>query len=310
MSHAKTLALLAAAISATLSLGACTLPMKPDQPAYQTFAPAPGPGTDVAVVPILMGSAKAPRCAAAGEATCFGAIEIVHTAYLLRHPRGNVLVDAGLSTRGREDLGRYPLVRRMMLDYEAKGAGSLKAGLAAAGNPPIAYVVLTHVHWDHTSGLRDLDHPRVLMAGEDVAFGQSQHGDDSPVMYDHLDGADVTTVNWDGPPVENFEASHDLFGDGSVVLVPMPGHTPGSLGVLVTRVHGKRLLFIGDTAWSMDAVAMPSHKMKLMSRFADHDPDVLSEALWRLHHLHARDPDLVMVPTHDGAAFAAVSALE
>ena len=123
-----------------------------------------------------------------------------------------------------------------------------------------------------------------------------------------LEGADITPVTWDGPPVENFAASHDLFGDGSIVLVRMPGHTPGSLGVLVTRMKGKRLLFVGDTAWSRDAVAIPSHKLKLMS-FVDDDPVQLGESLWRLHHLAQRDGDLIIVPTHDGAAFLAVNAL-
>lgn len=297
------------AVVAVLAIAGCTTPLGPDHPSFNTFVAAPRAGTDVTLVPILMGSSTAPRCAAAGEATCLATIEMLHTSYLLKHPQGNVLVDAGLSSLGREDVARFPFVRRLMMNYGDRGAGSLRAGLASAGNPDIKYVILTHVHWDHTSGLRDLEKPRVLMSPEDIAFSRQPGLEEGTVMANHLEGAEITPVNWDGPAVENFTASHDVFGDGSVVLVRMPGHTPGSLGVLVSRVKGRRLLFVGDTAWSLDAVAIPSHKLKLMS-FVDHDAAGLSEALWRLHHLSKRDPDMLIVPTHDGRAFKAASALE
>lgn len=290
------------------AMAGCTTPMRPDQASFNRFAAAPGPGTEVTVVPLLMGSSTAPRCAAAGEATCFATIEMVHTSYLIKHPRGNLLIDAGLSSKGHEDVARFSWSRRLTMRYDDRGDGSLRAALERRGNPPIAYVVLTHVHWDHTSGLRDLEHPRVLMSADDVAFSRQPQSEAGAIMADHLDGADITPVDWDGPPVENFSASHDMFGDGAVVLVRMPGHTPGSLGVLVSRAKGKRLLFVGDTAWSLDAVAIPSHKLKLMS-FVDHDAAGLSDALWRLHHLSKRDPDLLIVPTHDGRAFQAVKNL-
>lgn len=291
-----------------LFMAGCVTPMRPDEPSFNTFAAAPRGGSDVTIVPLLMGRSTAPRCAAAGEATCFQPIQMVHTSYLIKHPKGNLLVDAGLSAKAREDVARFSWLRRRMMDYNDDGEGSLRAGLKRAGNPDIRYVVLTHVHWDHTSGLRDLVKPRVLMSAEDITFAQKPGHEEGTVMPHHLEGAEITPVTWDGPPVENFTASHDLFGDGSVVLVRLPGHTPGSLGVLVTRVRGKRVLFVGDTAWSLDAVAIPSHKLSLM-RFVDHDAAGLSEALWRLHHLSKRDRDLLIVPTHDGRAFQAVSEL-
>ena len=259
---------------------------------------------------MLMGAQATPRCAAAGEAHCLPFTETVHTSYLIRHPKGNLLIDAGLSEHGHDDLARFPALNRAMLRYEPRGKGSLKASLTALGNPPIAWVILTHMHWDHTSGLTDLVHPRVIMSEEDLAFASAHANDDPPVaMVDHLRGALVATIKWDGPPVENFPASHDLYGDGSIVFVPLPGHTPGSIGIFVTRTHGRRLLFVGDTAWSVDAINLPSHKLKPLSRFADYDPDTLSDALWRLHDLAAKDPDLIIVPTHDGAAYERVRAL-
>ncbi len=50
-----------------------------------------------------------------------------------------------------------------------------------------------------------------------------------------------------------FDESLDLFGDGRLVLVPLPGHTPGSVGLFVTLDSGRRLFFSGDTSWRLEA---------------------------------------------------------
>jgi hypothetical protein len=81
------------------------------------------------------------------------------------------------------------------------------------------------------------------------------------------------------------------------------------MGVFVNKVHGRRLLFVGDAAWSMEAIESPSHKLKPMSDLTDIDRERLSETLWRLHHLHQQRPDLLIVPTHDGRAYEAVEKL-
>ena len=44
-----------------------------------------------------------------------------------------------------------------------------------------------------------------------------------------------------------FRQSLDVFGDGSVVLVGLSGHSPGQLGLILTLDSGKELFFIGDT---------------------------------------------------------------
>ena len=53
-------------------------------------------------------------------------------------------------------------------------------------------------------------------------------------------------------PFMGFEYSHDLFGDGSLVLVPMQGHTPGSVGLFLTLDDGRRFFFTGDTSWRLE----------------------------------------------------------
>ena len=51
-----------------------------------------------------------------------------------------------------------------------------------------------------------------------------------------------------------FTTRHDLFGDGSLVLIPTPGHTAGSLSMVV-RAAGDPLLLVGDLAYDASLMA-------------------------------------------------------
>jgi glyoxylase-like metal-dependent hydrolase (beta-lactamase superfamily II) len=281
--------------------------MNADRAEHARFVPKSSPHASLEVVALRMGTQKAPGCAPAGEASCFSCKELVHAAFLVKHPLATFLVDAGLSARSRDDLGRFSLIDRATFEYAEEGSlGPLLASIDAAPS----FVILTHAHWDHSGGLVDLKSPRVMLGPGEAEYVRAFPKDRPPtVMPEHLAGARLESFAWDGGAIENFEQSHDLFGDGSVTLVPLPGHTPGSIGVLLDSVKGQRILFVGDAAWSIRGVELPSHKSKPLSELADHDVATLSDTLWRLHHLHEHDPSLLMVPTHDGEAFRAVAAL-
>jgi len=295
---------------AALALAGCslTVPLQPSRPEHQTFTAPTRPGVDLTVVPLRTGGQHAPRCAPAGEASCLDQVEIVHAAYLVKHPRATFLIESGLSQKNRDDLEKFSPYERAIFEYVPQGG--LKNALLGAGHPRPSFVLITHAHWDHTGGLLDLRHPRVILGPGEAEFVKNFPADKPPtVMPHHLAGATLSTFPWDGPAFENFPSSHDLFGDGSVVLVPLPGHTPGSVGVFLSQVKGRRLLFVGDATWTDDGFRLPSHKLAPLSKTTDDDPARLSETIWRIHHLQRHDPGLLVVPTHSGAAFRAVASL-
>jgi N-acyl homoserine lactone hydrolase len=262
-------------------------------------------------MPMRVGHVLAPRCVAASGGPCSKGMDIVHAAFLVKHPRATFLVDGGLSARAKDDLARFSLVDGMLLGFEQEGdvRQSLER-LAAAGWSRPEFLLVTHAHWDHTSGVLDMDRPRVVLGPGEAEFVKNFPAERPPVvMPHHLAGARLETFAWDGPAYENFAASHDVFGDGAVVLVPLPGHTPGSYGVFVSSVRGRRVLFVGDAAWSTEAIELPSHKLKPLSDRVDAEAAAASDTLWRLHHLQRRYPDLLVVPTHDGAAVARLQEL-
>ena len=55
------------------------------------------------------------------------------------------------------------------------------------------------------------------------------------------------------PALRPFTHGHDLFGDGSLVILPTPGHTPGSMSMLVRRSSQAPLLLVGDLTYDIHA---------------------------------------------------------
>ena len=292
-----------------LQLACATVPLIPERSSAPFVAPQQTETPpEVQIVPLQMGVARAPRCVPAGEATCWVWTSIAHGAYWVSHPHGTFLIDAGVSAKGPDDVGHFGFGDRFLFAYQHDRG--LKQALEESHLAMPDFVLLTHAHWDHTSGLVDLDHPKVVLAPGEEEFVRAFPTERSAtVRPDHLANAQWETFAWDGPAYENFPVSHDWFGDGAVVVVPLPGHTPGSVGIFVNNFRGRRLFFIGDAGWSMEAIEIPSHKLKLFSDKVDNDTDTLAQTLWKLHALHERYPNLLMVPAHDLRAMRAVQAV-
>jgi len=221
-------------------------------------------------------------------------------AFMVDHPQGRLLIDSGVARRVREHLETTPLLMRTLASLTVKQP-TIDA-LAARGLQPsdIRGIVLTHSHWDHVSGLADLRGVPAWITPEELAHARSD--DDGGKLYRQLEAEgpfqlhDLTFPDGAYGP---FAVSHDFFEDGSIVIVPMPGHTPGSVGVFVSLPSGKRFLIIGDTSWTKEGVDWPAEKPWLARRMVDHDAAAVREQLVMLHQLQRSNPDLIVVPCHD-----------
>lgn len=97
-----------------------------------------------------------------------------------------------------------------------------------------------------------------------------------------------------------FTRSHDLFGDNSVVMVDLAGHTPGSVGMLAHTARGW-VLIAGDAAWHRLQIDNVRQKSSYPGNFADEDRD---ETFRTLHRLHLARHAVTIIPTHDHQAAA------
>lgn len=215
---------------------------------------------------------------------------------VVQHPRGTLLIDAGFGRRVRDHLATVPMLMRATSKITVQTPA--RDQLEKLGYTPdrIAGVILTHAHWDHVSGLDDLRELPVLVNAEERGF--IEHGGDMSLLVRGFGGLRYRDYGFDGGPYAGFARSHDLFGDGSVVLVPAPGHTPGSIIVFV-RTSARDYAFIGDIAWQHEGVDLPAQRPWASRWLVDTDAAEVRALLVHLHRLQAYSPRLTIVPAHD-----------
>src|SRR5262249_42459760 len=99
------------------------------------------------------------------------------------------------------------------------------------------------------------------------------------------------------------------YGDGSVVCVPAPGHTPGSIIIFVTLPRNVRYAFVGDLVWQREGLTKRVERPRLIQRQADTDPGgnrqnllhmvSLMERIPHMLRVRERTPESITVPAHD-----------
>lgn len=93
------------------------------------------------------------------------------------------------------------------------------------------------------------------------------------------------------------DAEFDLFGDGTLTLIPTPGHSPGSMSLLITAPDAPPLLLVGDVTYDpallWRGVVPDVGDRALQLKTASH--------LARLRESH---PDLIVLAAHDPHALA------
>lgn len=230
------------------------------------------------------------------------------SAFLIRHGQDAFLFDSGL---GRQISAQYqhdmPWWQRPFFRYDDP-VQPARDQLNKAGIAPVQRIILSHSHWDHASALGDFPEAEVWASASEMALIRHPT---SGVGGSWGSQVALPTTRWhvvEFQPVayQGFASSLDLYGDGSVVLVPMPGHTPGSVGLFVTVASGRHYLFVGDVVWSASALREGRAKFWPARVLVDHDAGQTQQVIEQIRHAMQRDPQLVVVPAHDGVVQGAL----
>lgn len=251
---------------------------------------------------VLKGAAK-------GEIRCHALVG------LIEHPtHGLILWDAGYATRLLDALRPWPyaLYKRitpLFLDPQLDLAAQLPAlGVRLAD---VRMLIISHFHVDHIASLRDFPAATFVADAEAVdsmiglrGVAALRRGFVPTLLPDDFAARLRPIFRFDGPPVAPFGPSHDLLGDGSLLLVRLPGHARGQLGLLLHTDRGQYLL-AADGAWTSQAFRERRGPGRPGYLIAD-NPRELDATLAKLHTFALANPATTIVPTHCPESYALV----
>lgn len=230
------------------------------------------------------------------------AVPLSLTVAVIERPAGLCVIDTGWSRAQcafpHDDPGA---LHAAFLGMRVKPEDALASQLLSCGYDPadVRDVIATHSHRDHVDGV--VDFPRATVHVTDTELRVPRPG-----VSKALTRAGKLSVHaLNGPAALGFLRSHDVFGDGSVLLLDAAGHTPGSAAVAVALDEGW-LIHAGDAAmfardYRDDEALPPSPYMRVMGWDMARQREGFT-------HLRAaeRDHGARVVTSHDRAGFDAL----
>ena len=167
-------------------------------------------------------------------------IEIPVSCALLRHPQGNVLFDTGCHPSVAENPeARWGGLAKLMAPIMQPGDNVL-SGLAAIGlsADDIDVVVCSHLHPDHCGCNAFFKRSTFVIHAAEIAAARAEGAEKAGYLRNE----------WEhGMPIDALNGERDLFDDNRIVLIPLPGHTPGTTGALVSLDRTGRFFLASDT---------------------------------------------------------------
>jgi glyoxylase-like metal-dependent hydrolase (beta-lactamase superfamily II) len=214
---------------------------------------------------------------------------IIIPSWLVRHPDGDVVFDAGLHpglAESSDQLGR--LAKLFTPDVGERGTVGPRLEENDVDPAGSLVVVVSHCHLDHVGGLCELPNARLIV-----------HADEWTAALDEIDGGYDRSLYDLGHDVLAVDGSHDVFGDGVVVTIPTPGHTCGHQSLRVLTADGPTILSADACyfAHTLDDDVLPPF---------GYDLDEQRRSLDLLRR--ERDRGTRIVPGHDAGVFRSLSA--
>ena len=184
------------------------------------------------IVPLDVGKIEADLRVITGEE---GTVTLPITSWLIDHPQGLVLFDTGMHQGLQHDTSRLGrTVKAFRPDYHPGEEVSARLDDRGIRPSDVDLMIFSHLHFDHAGGTGEIPDARIVInraeweAGHDAEL--IEQGVYSPIDYDH------------GHEVEQVDGQHDVFGDGTLICVPTPGHTPGHQALRVELDSGPVVL--------------------------------------------------------------------
>jgi len=231
--------------------------------------------------------------------------------FLIEHRDGLVLFDTGIdpalmTDKGyiKQGIGRFLLPR--IFRFSLADTDRIDHVLAGAGvaASDIQMAVISHLHFDHVGGIAQIPQADLLVSGREWAILSDLHPEYEWVLREHIE---IPSAKWrqitfepnDAPLFEGFDGIHDVASDGSMILLHTPGHTAGSMSMLIRQDGWDPILLVGDLTYESDLL-----QQDIVPGTGDRE--VLLDSFAKVRRLKQSLPDLAIIASHDFAAKEAV----
>jgi N-acyl homoserine lactone hydrolase len=171
-------------------------------------------------------------------------------SYLIDHPKGRALFDTGMNLRYRRELADAIPPNKFGLQYFEGMEIATRLRSIDVDPASINWVINSHLHIDHCGGNYMLPNATVIVQSKELAAAREGNAEGVYEVEDFEIGQSRKLI----------DGEHDLFGDGSVRIIPTYGHTKGHQSVIVKLPRGDVLL-AGDCCYTernLDHLKMPA----------------------------------------------------
>lgn len=248
-------------------------------------------------------------------------IEFPAGCALIKHGQyGAILFDTGYSSRFFAETQKFPFnIYAALTPVALKDGEQLSCALShsALSAADIKTIIVSHFHADHVGGLADFASSNFVCAREALAAIKGKSGfaalkrgflaglvppdfEQRLTYMDQLAAVDLPEIFYP------FTSAFDLTGDQRVLLVELPGHAAGHIGVIVRTTGNGDYFLIGDACWVSDTfkdLRMPH----MITGLVNSDGNQYRATIDKLHQLHQKNPSLMIVPSHCKVALQAAS---
>ena len=233
----------------------------------------------------------------------------IHATFaVLDHPDfGITLFDTGYSPRFYQATARWPYrAYAKVTPVETSAALSAKSILEKQGIDPqqVKRIVISHFHADHLCGL--LDFPEAEVIASRCAY-QTVCGRKGlaalrraflpQLLPDDLEQRLCLLEHFHDPGIGPFDNCFDLFQDGTVRLIPLPGHTRGQIGALLQTDPDQRKLLVADAVWTSRTITNDLDFTSIFRLLAE-DFSAAKQTRQKLVRFHQQFPEVELIPTH------------
>ncbi len=228
-------------------------------------------------------------------------------AYAIEHRDGLVLFDTGADPALVSDpnyiespIGRFLLPRIFRFHIGPDDALDKQLEAANLSASDVSKVIISHLHFDHIGGIAQVPQAELLVSQDEWQQLDEPHPEQEWILRDHIElpGAKWQPIEFtptNDPLLAPFGGCYDVMGDESMILLPTPGHSPGSMSLLVRSEALPPLLFVADLTYEVELLR--NDQVPGIG-----DAKALRASFARVRGLIDALPNLVILPSHDASA--------